>query len=81
MKIVTTKTIDQLDLQATHRVRERLVSRRNGIINQIRAFLQERGIAVWQGQATLPAHKTATHSRRAARRSLTSHGAPYRRSD
>ena len=31
------------------RVRERLVSRRTGIINQIRAFLLERGIAVRQG--------------------------------
>jgi transposase len=29
-------------------VRERLVSRRSGIINQIRAFLLERGIAVRQ---------------------------------
>src|SRR5579859_3010643 len=43
MKFVTTKTADQLDLQALHRVRERLVSQRTGIINQIRAFLQERG--------------------------------------
>src|ERR1039457_3719809 len=32
-----------------HRVRERLVSQRTGIINQIRAFLLERGIAVRQG--------------------------------
>jgi transposase len=32
-----------------HRVRERLVSQRTGIINQIRAFLFERGIAVRQG--------------------------------
>jgi transposase len=36
MKFVTTKTADQLDLQALHRVRERLVSQRTGIINQIR---------------------------------------------
>ena len=39
MKFVATKTADQLDLQALHRVRERLVSQRTGIINQIRAFL------------------------------------------
>jgi transposase len=51
MKFATTKTADQLDLQALHRVRERLVSQRTGIINQIRAFLLERGIAVRQGQA------------------------------
>jgi len=49
MKFVATKTGEQLDLQALHRVRERLVSQRTGIINQIRAFLLERGIAVRQG--------------------------------
>ena len=49
MKFVATKTVDQLDLQAMHRVRERLVSQRTGIINQIRAFLLERGVAVRQG--------------------------------
>ena len=43
MKFVAVKTVDQLDLQALHRVRERLVSQRTGIINQIRAFLLERG--------------------------------------
>src|SRR6202158_6399747 len=55
MKFVATKTTDQLDLQALHRVRERLVSQRTGIINQIRAFLLERGIAVRQGQRFLRA--------------------------
>jgi len=49
MKFVATKTADQLDLQALHRVRERLVSQRTGMINQIRAFLLERGVAVRQG--------------------------------
>ena len=53
MKFVATKSADQLDLQAMHRVRERLVSQRTGIINQIRAFLLERGIAVRQGQRFL----------------------------
>ncbi|HXP74100.1 MAG TPA: IS110 family transposase [Stellaceae bacterium] len=48
-KFVATKTVDQLDLQALHRVRERLVGQRTGIVNQIRAFLLERGIAVRQG--------------------------------
>jgi transposase len=55
MKFVATKTTDQLDLQALHRVRERLVSQRTGIINQIRAFLLERGVAVRQGQRFLRA--------------------------
>jgi transposase len=49
MKFVATKTAEQLDLQALHRIRERLVSQRTGIINQIRAFLLERGVAVRQG--------------------------------
>src|SRR5579864_5837008 len=53
MKFVATKTVDQLDLQALHRVRERLVSQRTGIVNQIRAFLLERGIAVRQGRLFL----------------------------
>src|SRR4249919_1519989 len=55
MKFVATKTAKQLDLQALHRVRERLVSQRTGIINQIRAFMLERGIAVRQGQRFLRA--------------------------
>src|SRR6187401_2779318 len=55
MKFVATKTAEQLDLQALHRVRERLVSQRTGIINQIRAFMLERGIAVRQGQRFLRA--------------------------
>ena len=49
MKFVATKTAEQLDLQALHRVRARLVGQRTGIINQIRAFLLERGIPVRQG--------------------------------
>jgi transposase len=32
MKFVATKTVNQLDLQGLHRVRERLVSQRTGII-------------------------------------------------
>src|SRR5262247_1645944 len=55
MKFVATKTADQLDLQALHRVRERLVSQRTGIINQIRAFLLDRGVAVRQGLRVLRA--------------------------
>src|SRR3974390_2830565 len=49
MKFVATKTAEQLDLQALHRVRERLVSQRTGIINQIRAFMLERGIEALAG--------------------------------
>ena len=38
LNCVREKTQDQLDLQACHRVRSRLVSRRTATINQIRAF-------------------------------------------
>jgi transposase len=38
------KTGDQLDLQAMHRVRDRLAARRTSVINQLRAFLLERGM-------------------------------------
>ena len=44
MRFVPIKTDDQLDLQALHRVRDRLMIRRTSVINQIRAFLLERGM-------------------------------------
>jgi transposase len=47
-------------LQALHRVRERLVGQRTGIINQIRAFLLERGVAVRQGLRFLRAELPTT---------------------
>ena len=48
-RCVPVKTDDQLDLQALHRVRSRLISERTAVINQIRSFLLERGIPVRQG--------------------------------
>ncbi|MDA7948076.1 MAG: IS110 family transposase [Hyphomicrobiaceae bacterium] len=53
LKRVSEKTQDQLDLQALHRVRSRLVSRRTATINQIRAFLIEQGITVRTGARAL----------------------------
>ncbi|HYM07488.1 MAG TPA: IS110 family transposase [Terriglobales bacterium] len=44
MRFVPIKTEEQLDVQATHRVRDRLVQRRTALINEIRGFLLERGI-------------------------------------
>ncbi len=44
MRFVPIKTDDQLDLQALHRVRDRLMVRRTSVINQLRAFLLERGM-------------------------------------
>jgi len=54
LRLVQEKSQDQLDLQACHRVRSRLVSRRTATINQIRAFLIEQGIAVRAGPRALP---------------------------
>src|SRR6516162_527464 len=59
MKFVATKTVDQLDLQALHRVRERLVSQRTGIINQICAFLWSVGLRCARGP--LSVHRIAGH--------------------
>lgn len=53
MRFVPIKTDDQLDLQALHRVRDRLVRRRTALINQIRGFLLERGIVFAQRPANL----------------------------
>ena len=44
MRFVPIKTQEQLDVQALHRVRDRLVQRRTALINEIRGFLLERGI-------------------------------------
>jgi transposase len=52
-RFVPAKTNEQLDLQALHRVRSRLVSERTAVINQIRGFLLEHGIIVRQGQRFL----------------------------
>lgn len=52
-RCVPIKTDDQLDLQALHRVRSRLVGDRTAVINQLRGFLLEHGIAVRQGHRFL----------------------------
>src|ERR1019366_2009054 len=44
MRFAQLKTQEQLDLQAMHRVRDRLMQRRTSLINEIRGFLLERGI-------------------------------------
>jgi transposase len=53
MRFVPVKTTDQLDLQAIHRVRDRLIERRTSVINQFRAFLLERGIVFRAGRQHL----------------------------
>ena len=51
-RCVPVKTDDQLDLQALHRVRSRLISERTAVINQIRGFLLEHGIRYAKGFAS-----------------------------
>jgi transposase len=53
MRFVPIKNEAQLDLQALHRVRDRWMGRRTAVINQIRGFLLEHGIAVSVGAAHL----------------------------
>jgi transposase len=53
MRFVPIKTDDQLDLQAIHRVRDRLIARRTAVINQLRAFLLERGMVFAKTPAKL----------------------------
>ena len=55
MRFVPIKNDEQLDLQALHRVRDRWVARRTAVMNQIRGFLLERGIAIRKG----PSHLTS----------------------
>lgn len=53
MRFVALKSEEQLDLQSTHRVRQRLVGVRRTLINQLRAILFERGVSVAQGRQRL----------------------------
>jgi transposase len=53
MRFVPIKSDDQLDLQSLHRVRERWVTRRTAVINQIRGLLLERGITLRKGRRYL----------------------------
>lgn len=48
MRFVEIRTPDQIDLQALHRVRDRMIAHRTRLINQMRAFCLEYGIAIHQ---------------------------------
>src|SRR5919108_2799299 len=49
MHFVPTKEVDQQDIQALHRVRERLIGARTALINEIHGLLHEYGIVVPKG--------------------------------
>lgn len=46
MRFVSVKTIDQQDIQAVHRIRERRVKERTALLNQIRGLLAEYGLVI-----------------------------------
>lgn len=50
---VVPKSVDQQDLQALHRVRERLVKERTAIGNELRGLLGEFGIVIGQGHKAI----------------------------
>src|ERR687888_606512 len=49
MRFVPIKRVEQQDLQALHRVRERLIKARTALVNEIRGLLSEYGIVLPQG--------------------------------
>ena len=50
------KSEEQLDMQALHRVRQRLVTARTAIINQLRGLLRERGLLIPAGRLRFERH-------------------------
>ena len=55
MRFVTVKSNEQLDMQAVHWIRDRLIGQRTAVFDQIRAFLLEYGLPVKEGRASLSA--------------------------
>jgi len=51
MRFVPLKDVAQQDIQALHRVRERLVTARTALVNEMRGLLAEYGIVLPQGMA------------------------------
>jgi transposase len=49
MRFVPIKTVEQQDWQAVHRVRERLVTARTALVNEVRGLLAEYGIVLPKG--------------------------------
>jgi transposase len=51
MRFVPTKEVDQQDLQALHRVRERLIGARTALVNEVQGLMHEYGIVIPKGVA------------------------------
>jgi len=51
MRFVPLKAVDQQDIQALHRVRERLIGERTALINEVHGLMLEYGIVLPTGVA------------------------------
>src|SRR2546427_1912674 len=51
MRFVPIKDVDQQDIQALHRVRERLIGERTALVNEVHGLMQEYGIVMPKGVA------------------------------
>src|ERR671915_2002894 len=49
MRFVPTKDVDQQDIQALHRVRERLIGERTALVNEVHGLMNEYGIVIPKG--------------------------------
>ncbi|KJZ07321.1 transposase [Marinomonas sp. S3726] len=56
ISFVPLKTIEQQDIQALHRIRDKLISRRTSIVNQTRGLLSEYGIIMPKGLSGFTKH-------------------------
>jgi transposase len=73
MRVVAVKSVAPQDVQALHRVRERLMQARTALINEMRGRLHEDGMIVPQGAAALRTHvlaKVATEDAKLTPQSL-----------
>ena len=51
MRFVPIKDVDQQDIQALHRVRERLIGARTALVNEVHGLMHEYGIVIPKGVA------------------------------
>ncbi|MDB4838098.1 IS110 family transposase, partial [Marinomonas sp.] len=56
LKCVPLKSIEQQDIQALHRIRDKLISRRTSVVNQVRGLLSEYGVIIPMGLVNFQKH-------------------------
>jgi transposase len=69
MRFVPIKQLEQQDLQALHRVRERLIKARTALVNEMRGLLHEYGIILPQGMTKF--RTSIVHKLKEEQRKLT----------